>query len=68
MFAGDVFFHVSICAERSNAQNWGDTQYAEGLLRAFRRIPGCDGALFFRNEKPKLVAGRDVVLLSLIHI
>lgn len=62
MFTGDLFFHVSVCAERANAQNWGDTQYAEGLLRAIRRIPGCGGALFFRNETPALVPGRDVVL------
>ncbi|GAB1477838.1 rhamnan synthesis F family protein [Paracoccaceae bacterium] len=62
VFAGDMFFHVSVCAERSNAHNWGDTQYAEGLLRAIRRIPGCGGALFFRGETPALVTGRDVVL------
>lgn len=59
-----LFFHVSVYATRSNRDGWGDTQYAEGLLRAIRALPGCDGDLFFRNQMPKLGCGpgRDVVL------
>ena len=62
MFQGDLFFHVSVYATRANRHNWGDTQYAEGLLQAIRALPGCGGDLLFRDEVPDLVPGRDVVL------
>ena len=57
-----LFVHVSVYATRANRQSWGDTQYAEGLLRAIRAVPGCDGGLLFRNETPPPTAAPAIVL------
>lgn len=57
-----LFIHVGVNATRANRQAWGDTQYAEGLARAIRRIPGCGSAVFFRDEGPRPTGRGDVVL------
>lgn len=61
-FNDDLFIYISVNATRANRQGWGDTQYAEGLAREIRHIPGCDSAVFFRGEIPAPSGKRDVVL------
>lgn len=53
--------HVGITATRTKSDAWGDTQYAEGLIRAFTAI-GVKARLFFRGETPVLSGENDVVL------
>lgn len=60
-----IFVHVSINAARKSGGTWGDTPYAEALVRAIRAVPGCDSALLFRGEVPASVQG-PAVLLRLI--
>ncbi|WP_273691525.1 rhamnan synthesis F family protein [Ketogulonicigenium vulgare] len=62
MFDDNLFIHISVNALRGNGRSWGDTQFAEGLVRAIARIPGCGAALMFRGEVPDVTPGRDVVL------
>ncbi len=61
-FDGDLFVHISVNATRANRKVWGDTQYAEGLALAIRRLPGCGSAVFFRGESLRPTGKGDVVL------
>lgn len=60
-----LFIHLRINATRSNQAAWGDTQYAEGLARAIRALPGCEAALLFRGEAPAAV-DRPAALLHIL--
>ncbi len=57
-----MFIHIGINAPRAHAEGWGDTQYAEGLARAIRQMPGCNAGLLFRGEVPALQNGPAVLL------
>lgn len=57
-----MFIHLSVNAARSSRTVWGDTQFAEGLIRAIRLFPDCDGELLFRGEIPKRRNEPEVVL------
>lgn len=60
--ADGVFLHLSVNARRTNQQAWGDTQFAEGLAKAIRAVPGCDAGLLFRGEAPPRTEQPGVVL------
>lgn len=62
MFGSAVFVHVRTNAIRSNPAGWGDTQYAEALVRAIRQHPGCDAGLLFRGERPDAAPGNAVLV------
>jgi hypothetical protein len=56
-----LFFHIGINARRSNADGWGDTEYAGALARALRD-QGHGAELFYRDEQPGLTGAGDVVI------
>lgn len=60
-----VFVHVRINAARGRQGTWGDTQYAEGLIRAIRTLPGCDATLLLRGETPAQV-DRPAVVVQIV--
>ena len=61
MSRAGLLFHIGLNATRASAAGWGDTPYAEALIRALERA-GHGGRLFFRGETPQLRGQRDVVL------
>ena len=54
-------FHIGINARRSNAEGWGDTDYAGALARALKE-QGHGADLFYRDEQPGLTGQGDVVI------
>ncbi|RGP36880.1 rhamnan synthesis F family protein [Pseudotabrizicola alkalilacus] len=53
--------HIGLNALRSNAEGWGDLQYARCLAAALEQL-GHQTRLFFRDEMPELTGQGDVVL------
>ncbi|MDR7125439.1 rhamnan synthesis F family protein [Pseudotabrizicola sp. 4114] len=56
-----ICLHIGLNALRSNAEGWGDLQYARCLAAALEQL-GHQTRLFFRDESPELTGQGDVVL------
>ncbi len=61
-----MFIHVSVNATRANQEAWGDTHFARSLILAIQRIPGCDGALLFRDDPPPPPAEGPAAVLRIL--